>query len=92
MERSRRDVFRSRTASMVARILAWLGFEDELCAIRRAYALAPTRRLAVSRASDAIGCGSGAPRRRVDIATAASGRGRAQRTGSGWPSCRGEWS
>lgn len=84
MARFRRDVFRSRTASMVARFLALLGIEPERWASRHAYALAPTvnvsrsilearpHRLTVSRVTGLRWCSQGA--------------------GSVWPSCRGEWS
>ncbi len=84
MARFRRDVFRSRTASMVARFLALLGIEHGRWAIRRVYALAPTmnvsrlileacpHRLAVSRVTDLRCCSRWA--------------------GSGWPSRRGECS
>ena len=50
----RRDVFCSRTAPVVAHILALLGIEPGRRAIRHAYAQAPTRRLAVSRARGEI--------------------------------------
>ena len=63
MERFRRDVFGSRTASMVARLLGLLGIEPERWAIRHAYARAPIRRLAVARASRLTWCDSGSPRR-----------------------------
>jgi hypothetical protein len=73
MARGRRDVFGSRTTSVVARILACLGIEPERWAMRQAYALAPRRRLAVSRVSGATGCGLGTARRRRAICTAMAG-------------------
>ena len=73
MARSRRDVFRSRTASVVARILAVLGIEPGRWAIRHAYAPVPTRRLAVSRARGATSCCVGNARRRPGIYTAGAG-------------------
>jgi hypothetical protein len=73
MARCRRDVFGSRTTSVVARILACLGIEPERWAMRHAYALAPTRQLAVSRVSGATWCGLGTGRRRRAIYTAMAG-------------------
>ena len=73
MARSRRDVFRSRTASVVAQILALLGIEPGRWAIRHAYAQAPTRRLAVSRARGATSCCVGTARQRHGIYTAVAG-------------------
>jgi hypothetical protein len=73
MARSRRDVCGSRTTSVVARILACLGFEPEQWTTRQAYALAPRRQLAVSRVSGATWCGLGTARRRRAIYTAMAG-------------------
>ena len=58
---------------MVARILALLGIESERWAIRHAYAPAPTRRLAVSRACGATWWGLETARRRQDIYTGGAG-------------------
>jgi len=73
MARSRRDVFGSRTTSMVARILACLGFEPGRWAIRHAYALATTRRVAVSQTRGATWCCLGTGGRRLDIYTTVVG-------------------
>jgi len=73
MATSRPDVFRSRTACVVARILALLGVEPGWWAIRHAYAPFPTRRLAVSRARGATSCCVGNARRRPGIYTAGAG-------------------
>ena len=69
----RRDVFCSRTAPVVAHILALLGIEPGRRAIRHAYAQAPTRRLAVSRARGATMCCVGTAGRRRGIYTAGAG-------------------
>ena len=76
MATSRPDVFRSRTACVLARILALLGVEPGRWAIRHAYAQAPTRRLAVSRARGATSCCVGTTRRRRGIYTAVTGEPR----------------
>ena len=73
MARSRRDVFGSRTTSMVARILAFLGIEPGRWAIRHAYALATTRRVAVSRTRGATWCCLGTAGRHLDIYTTVAG-------------------
>ena len=73
MARGRRDVFGGRTTSMVARILAWLGIEPERWAMRQAYGLALTRRLAVSRARRATWCCLETAQRRSDIYTGGAG-------------------
>jgi len=74
MARCRRDVFGSRTTSVVVvRILACLGIEPERWAIQHAYALAPMRQLAVSRVSGATWCGLGTARQRRAIYIAMAG-------------------
>jgi hypothetical protein len=73
MARSRHDVLRSRTTSVLARILALLGIEPGRWAIRHAYAQVPTRRLAVPRARGATSCCVGTTGRRPGIYTAGAG-------------------
>lgn len=73
MARSRRGMCGSRTTSVVARILACLGIEPERWTMRHAYALVPTRRVAVSRTHGATWCCLGTAGRRLDLYTTAVG-------------------